>query len=90
MDKCTIIRLIESGRSQRSIAKELAMNRRTVAKYWEEYLQTKAQIILDPTDPIKKETLTAKPTYNSANRTPRKWINELTNSWILILKRQRS
>lgn len=64
MDRYTIMRLIENGRSQRSIAKVLTMNRCTVAKYWEQYLQTKAQITLNPTDPIKKETLTAKPTYN--------------------------
>ena len=37
MDKCTIIRLLEGGRSKRSVAKELNINRRTVAKYWEEY-----------------------------------------------------
>lgn len=77
MDKCTIIRLIESGRSQRSIAKELHMNRRTVAKYWNEYLQTKEKIALDPTDPMKKEALTSKPEYNSANRKPRKYTDKM-------------
>lgn len=77
MDKCTIIRLLEGGRSKRSVAKELNINRRTVAKYWEEYLQVKDQIALDPTDPSKKEALTAEPTYNSANRTPRKYTDEM-------------
>lgn len=77
MDKCTIIRLIESGRSRRSIAKELNMNRRTVAKYWEEYLHAKAQIACDPTDPIKKETLTAKPAYDSSKRSPRKYTDKM-------------
>jgi len=77
MDKCTLIRLLESGRSQRSVAKELHMNRRTVAKYWEEYIKTKEQITLDPTDPMKKEALTAKPTYNSANRSPRKYTEKM-------------
>lgn len=71
MDKCTIIRLIESGRSQRSVAKELTMNRRTVARYWKEYLQAKDQISLDPSDPIKKEALTSKPAYKARNRRPR-------------------
>lgn len=32
MDKCTIIRLIESGSSQRSVAKKLTMNCRRVAQ----------------------------------------------------------
>ncbi len=61
MDKCTIIRLFEGGRSKRSVAKELNIHRRTVTKYWEEYLQTKEQSALDPTDPSKKEALTAEP-----------------------------
>lgn len=77
MDKCTIIRLLESGRSKRSVAKELKIHRDTVTKYWEEYLQTKDQIALDPTDPSKKEALTAQPTYNSTNRTPRKYTDEM-------------
>ncbi|MEO0045803.1 MAG: hypothetical protein RL705_994 [Bacteroidota bacterium] len=77
MDKCTIIRLIESGRSQRSVAKELTMNRRTVSRYWKEYLQAKDQISLDPSDPIKKEALTSKPAYKAANRRPRKYTEEI-------------
>lgn len=56
MDECTIIRLLEGGRSKRYVAKELNINRRTVAKYWEEYLQVKGQIALDPTDPSKKSS----------------------------------
>lgn len=54
MDKFTIIRLLEGGRYKRSVAKELNINRRTVNKYWEEYLQVKDQIVLDPTDPSEK------------------------------------
>lgn len=77
MDKCTIIRLIESGRSQISVAKELTMNRRTVARYWKEYLQAKEQMSLDPSDPIKKEALTSKPAYKAANRRPRKYTKEM-------------
>lgn len=77
MDKCTIIRLLEGGRSKRSVAKELEINRRTVTKYWEEYLQAKEQIILDPTDPTKKEALTAEPTYNSSNRTSIKYTEKM-------------
>lgn len=77
MDKCTIIRLLEGGRSKRSVAKELEINRRTVTKYWEEYLQAKEQIILDPTDPTKKEALTAEPTYNSSKRTSRKYTEKM-------------
>lgn len=59
MDKCTIIPLLKGGRSKRSVVKKLNINRRTIAKYWEKYIQVKNQIALDPTDPSKKESLTA-------------------------------
>ena len=41
VDKGTIIRLIESVGFQIYVAKELTMNRRTVARYWKEYLKQK-------------------------------------------------
>ncbi|WP_218775443.1 hypothetical protein [Mammaliicoccus sciuri] len=77
MDKCAIIHLLESGYSRRYVSKELKINRRTVTKYCEEYLKTKEQIALDPTDPCKKESLTAIPTYNSSNRKLRKYTEEI-------------
>jgi len=33
MDKLTVICLLESGCSQRSVAKELGLNRKTVGRY---------------------------------------------------------
>lgn len=77
MDKCKIIRLLEGGRSKRSVSKELNIHRSTVTKYWKEYLQKREQIAFDTMDPSKKEALTAEPTYNSTNRTPRKYTDEM-------------
>lgn len=92
MDKCTIIRLIESGRSQRSVAKELTMNRRTVARYWKEYLQAKDQISIDPSDPIKKEALMSKPAYKTENHKPRKYTEEIDKriDELLVFDREKS
>lgn len=77
MDKCTVIRLLENGHSQRSVACELNMNRRTVSKYWKDYLIAKEKSSLDPSDPIKKEAITAPPAYDSSNRGPRKYTKEM-------------
>ncbi|MGF1919193.1 helix-turn-helix domain-containing protein [Enterococcus faecalis] len=57
MDKCTIIRLLESGRSKRSVAKELNIHRSTVTKYWKEYLQKKNKLPLILWIQVKKKHL---------------------------------
>ncbi|HAC0982469.1 TPA_asm: IS21 family transposase [Listeria monocytogenes] len=77
MDKLTIIRLLEGGRSQRSVAKELGLNRKTVGRYWKQYQTAQRALEDDPTDPMKKEALTARPTYQSENRKPRKYTHEI-------------
>lgn len=77
MDKLTIIRLLEGGRSQRSVAKELGLNRKTVGRYWRQYQAAQRLLEQDPANPIKKEQLTAPPTYQTNNRPPRKYTPEI-------------
>ncbi|WP_438713382.1 helix-turn-helix domain-containing protein [Enterococcus sp. DIV0806c] len=77
MDKLTVIRLLESDRSQRSVAKELGLNRKTVGRYWRQYQATQRVLEQDPPNPIKKEQLTAPPTYQTTNRQPRKYTPEI-------------
>ncbi|EIU0523724.1 helix-turn-helix domain-containing protein [Listeria innocua] len=54
MDKLTIIRLLEGGRSQRSVAKELGLNRKTIARDWRQYQAAQRSLEQDPANPIKK------------------------------------
>ena len=77
MDKHTIIRLLEAGRSQRSVSRELGLNRKTIGRYWKEHLIALEELKQDPTDPTKKEAITACPKYKTQNRQPRKYTAEI-------------
>lgn len=75
-----ITRSIFNGESQRSIAKELGIHRKTVKKYIEEY--NKAKFILQNSDlkedvPLIIEKMLEKPKYNTTNRANRKITDEL-------------
>ena len=48
MDKQAIIRLKREGHSNRTVAEMLQINRKTVAKYWNEYRDTISQIHENP------------------------------------------
>lgn len=56
MDKLTVIRMLENGRSQRSVAKELGLNRKTVSRYWRQYQAAQILLEQDPANPIKKSS----------------------------------
>lgn len=69
MDKHTIIRLKLEGDSNRTIAENLGINCKTVAKYWNEYKDL--QLKLDEKDfdaRIVQEKIAEKPKYDSFNR----------------------
>ena len=66
MDKYSIIKLKLEGRSNRSVAKALNINRKTVSKYWDEYEQYQ-KMLEDPNIdfPEVQEKMLSKPKYNS-------------------------
>ena len=75
MDKSSIIKLKEKGFSNRKIQEMLKIDRKTVAKYWNEYKENLQK--LDNTKnslEIKEiqERIVATPKYNSENRVRRK------------------
>ena len=71
MDKSSIIKLKEQGYSNRKVEKMLKINRKTIAKYWNEY-QTNIEKLNNTKDDLEikeiQEKIVAKPKYNSKNR----------------------
>ena len=65
MDKHAIIRLKKEGHSNRNVAGMLHINRKTVAKYWNEYLR-QIEILTHETANVKaiQEEICSEPTYD--------------------------
>ena len=79
MEKHTIIKLKMEGYSNRQIAKMCNVNRKTIARYWEEYV--KQQTLLDSADSDTilaiQEAICSPPTYRTDTRKPRRYTKEL-------------
>lgn len=78
MDKHTIINLKRKGNSNRSIERITGINRKTIAKYWNEYLE-QSELLNDPTEDIPEiqEAIVAAPKYDSSTRGSRKYNDEM-------------
>lgn len=78
MDKHAIIKLKKQGFSNRKAAEILKINRKTVARYWNEHIKNEKLINLPGTN-IKalQEKICEEPKYNSDNRKPRKYSEEM-------------
>ncbi len=88
MDKSAIIKLKEQGYSNRKIQKMLKIDRKTVAKYWNEYKGNVQKLNIAEDDmEIKEiqEKLVSEPKYNSASRVRRKITPEFQNALKNIL-----
>lgn len=73
MNKYTIITLKKNGQSNRSVAKQLGINRKTVGKIWNEYQEAQHELTHNPElTNEKKHQLTqiieGKRSYDSTNR----------------------
>lgn len=79
MDKHTIIKLKKEGYSNRQLSKMVPIDRKTVAKYWNEYMKQQDLLaIAAPSDVVAlQENICAPPAYNVENRTCRKYSKEL-------------
>lgn len=78
VDKLKMILLKEEGNSNRKVAKMLNSNRKTIAKYWNEYVENKAKLQV-PDAPVKEiqEKIVESPKYNSKNRIRPKFTEAL-------------
>ena len=89
LDKAAIIRLKEQGLSNRGVARELGIDKKTVNKYWNEYKDNlkKLNETTDATEISKiQENITSAPKYNSENRIRRKVTPEFLNALEKILE----
>lgn len=81
MDRYSIIKLKLRGHSNRSVAKELAINRKTVAKYWNDYQKSIRELeeIGDSKDELREvqEKIIEVPRYDTSKRRPVKYTKEL-------------
>lgn len=90
MDKHTIIGLKLKGYSNSEIAKQLRFNRKTVAKYWNEYKKLQQELSEGKVDPrIIQEKMAAKPKYNSSNRKKVKYTKDLDEYLNKILESEK-
>ena len=80
MDKNAVIKLKLVGASDRKVSRETGINRKTVAKYWKEYLAARGK--LPEAASIEdlrgfQEQITEPPKYDSSTRGPRKYTEEI-------------
>ena len=77
MDKNTIITLKLKGKSNRWIADETGINRKTIARYWNEHQQLLTQLQPGGDNRSIQEQITAAPKYDTTSRKPVKYTPEI-------------
>lgn len=87
MEKHTIINLKRKGDSNRSVERKTGINRKTVAKYWNEYVEQSEQLNNGISDNISEiqESIVAAPKYDSSTRGSRKYTDEIDHRLDQIL-----
>jgi len=86
MDKNAIITLKLNGKSNRQIAKDICINRKTVARYWNEYQQLVNQLQPDGDNRIIQEQMVSAPQYDSSTRKPLKYTEQMDETINTILE----
>lgn len=90
MDKHAIIKLKNQGYSNREVSKMLSINRKTVAKYWNEYQEHIKELSNPNMDKnIIQEKIAAAPKYDCSNRQKIKYTKEVDKLVDDILKSER-
>ena len=93
MDKHTVINLKRKGHSNRAVEKITGINRKTVAKYWNDYVKH-SELLKDPTEDVSdvQEAILAAPQYDTSTRGARKYSYEMDQrlNQILALEDRKS
>lgn len=79
MEKYTIIKLKLQGYSNRKVSKITEINRKTIAKYWREYITQVKELEKNDTLNISniQESIVSVPKYDSSTRKARKYTEEI-------------
>ena len=89
LDKCAIIKLKLEGKSDRWIGRNTPFDRKTVAKYWDEY-QSQLEELGNSNDIRSvQEKILAKPKYDTSKRKPVKYTEEIDAELDAILENER-
>ena len=86
MEKNTIITLKLSGKSNRKIARDMGIHRKTVARYWDEYQKLTEQLLPEGDNRATQERIVSAPKYNASTRAPSKYTWEIDKAIDKILE----
>ena len=90
MDKHSIIKLKLEGHSNRAIAKLIGIDRKTVARYWNEYKKQQEELYNPFVDVATvQEQIVSAPKYDSSNRKSRKYTEDIDMALDEILLEER-
>jgi transposase len=90
MDKYAIIKLKQNGMSNRQVANQLGMNRKTVNKYWNDY-QSEITQLDEANSHLKtvQERIVSKPKYDTSKRKTHKYSDEIDKALDAILESEK-
>lgn len=92
MDKYTIINLKLKGHSNREISRQHGIDRKTVAKYWNEFCKEMEVLRKDMNTPEDireiQEHMLSEPKYDASNRKPVKYTEEMDRFLEEILEQE--
>jgi transposase len=86
MDKNTIIGLKRKGKSNRWIAREYPVNRKTVAKYWCEYKKLTQELQSEVDSRKIQEQIVSPPKYDGSTRKQKKYTPEIDTAIDALLE----
>lgn len=89
MEKNTIITLKLRGMSERAIARETGLNRKTVARYWKEYLNLTKQLEPGGENREIQEQIVSAPIYKTSERKLRKYTEEIDKAIDALLESEK-
>jgi transposase len=86
MEQNTIITLKHKGKSNRWISKETGIDRKTVARYWDEYQRLTKRLNQEGENREIQEELVSGPKYDVSTRTPTKYTKRIDEAIDAIME----